>query len=303
MLSEDVGTSYKYVFMRALKGVSFAALLARVVLAARIHFLFHFDPEWTAQHVCPLLDAELDEERAKQCWHGYLYWGRWTDSMLVKMMHSYESMFPLIDYEKDDFQRFFCSHLSAIAVYSSFHPLEQGWLFRFLTSVKPSTRVMWAAELRPVIGALDKDTKIHLWQRWLKTYWQERLQGRPLPLSTKETAEMIEWATALSPMFSEVVELIRKSPYPDFGQSMAYYGLANSELLKECPDAFAELFFFLAAGEKNRPVYDLGELFSAVEELAALIPKNPRLRSLCELARLGAAGVAVLAAKLSAAAP
>jgi hypothetical protein len=299
LLTEHLRDSYKRIFMMALKGASFAAQLARVLLASKVQFLFDFDPVWTEQNVFPLLDAQLDEQRAKQCWHGYLYWGRWNDSMMVNMVHSYESMFPLIDDETEEIQRAFCRHLSEIAVYSSVHPLEQGWLFRFLLAVKPSMHVMLAGALRSVISGLDNDAKIHLWQRWLKNYWHERLQGRPLPLSTKESAEMIEWATDLAPVFPEVVDLIRKSPYPDFGRSMVYYGFAKSELLKKYPDDFTELLFFLAAGEKHRPVYDLDQFYKAVEQLIELVPQNIRLRSLCdELARLGIPGVAILAAKL-----
>ena len=286
--------------MTALKEVSFAAQLARILLASQMHFLFNFDPEWTEQNVFPLLNAQLDKEQARRCWHGYLYWGRWNDSMLLKMMHSYESMFPLIENENEEIQHAFCHHLAGIAVYSSFNVLERGWLFRFLAVVKLATRVTWAAAMRSVVGGLDDDSKTNLWRRWLKAYWQERLQGRPVPLSAAETGEMVEWATYFGPVFSEVVDLICKSPYPDLGQSMAYYGLAESELLKKYPDAFAELLYFLAAGEKNRPVYDLDQLYKAVEELVDLVPKHPRIRPLCdELARLGVLGVAKLAARLA----
>jgi hypothetical protein len=300
LLTDYLRNSYKQTFSATIAEVSLAAQLARVLLASQAYFLFNFDPEWTEQNILPLLDAHLDKERAKQCWHGYLYWGRWNDSMLTKMMHSYESMFSLIDNEDEEMQHVFCRHLANIAVYSSFNPVEHGWLFRFMATVKTEIRVMWASEMRSMIGGLDSDAKATLWQRWLKTYWQERLDGRPLPLSGGETAEMVEWVTDLGPVFPEGVDLVCKSPYPDFKQSMAYYPLAKSDLLKQYPDAFAELLFFLAAGEKNRPVYDLDQLYEAVAELVELIPKHQQLRPLCdELARLGVQGAANLAAKLS----
>jgi hypothetical protein len=301
LLVDSTRDSYKRVFMSAIAEVSLAAQLARVVLASQTHFLFYFDPEWTEKNVLPLLDARVDEERAKQCWHGYLYWGRWNDSLLAKMMHSYESMFPFIENEDEEMQLTFCRHLANIAVYSSLNPLEHGWLFRFLIKVGSKTRGMWAGEMRSMIGGLDNDAKINLWQRWLKPYWQERLEGRPLPLSSEEASEMVEWATELGPVFPEVVDHICKSPYPDFGQSMAYYPLGKSELLKQYPDAFAELLYFLAAGEKNRPVYDLDQLYEAAAELVDLIPNHCRLRPLCdEMARLGVHGAAQLAARLGA---
>ncbi len=80
---------------------------------------------------------------------------------------------------------------------------------------------------------------------------------------------------------------------------MVYYRLSESELLKEYPNSFADLLVFLTSGEHMRPIYDLPHLYSAVEQLVGLIPRNPQLRVLCdELARLGASGVSALAAKL-----
>ncbi len=40
----EEGEAYKRVFMLALQGISFAAQLARVILASQLHFLFDFDP-------------------------------------------------------------------------------------------------------------------------------------------------------------------------------------------------------------------------------------------------------------------
>src|SRR5207247_2478717 len=104
-------------------------------------------------------------------------------------------------------------------------------------------------EFRRVITALDNEAKLHLWRRWLKKYWGERLQGRPLPLDGKEVAEMIEWVVDLGPLVPEAVMLLRSGPYPDSGQSMVYYPLSESELLKQYPDAFADLLVFLASGD------------------------------------------------------
>jgi len=93
--------------------------------------------------------------------------------------------------------------------------------------------------------------------------------------------------------------LLRSGPYPDSGQSMVYYPLSESELLKQYPDAFADLLVFLASGDGARPIYDLDKLYSAVEQLVSLIPRNPQLLVLCdELARLGVPEVSGLAGKL-----
>ena len=81
---------------------------------------------------------------------------------------------------------------------------------------------------------------------------------------------------------------------------MAYYSIAESELLKLHPEAAAKLLAFLAAGERGRTIYDLDPLSDAVERLITLIPSYRPLRPLCDdLARLGVAGVADLVARLA----
>lgn len=299
LLTEARRGEYEQAFTRAINGPSGAAQLARIVVASQAHFLFAVSEQWTRNHLFPLLDPGQDEQRARQCWHGYLYWGRWTDGMLVNLMPSYEAMFGLIEREKDELRRMFCGHLAGIAVYASIHPLEQGWLSRFIAVVKADMRTVWAGELGRTIDQLDDSAKVHLWQRWLKVYWQERLQGRPVPLAPKETAQMLEWVLHLSPVVPEVVDLVCASPYPDVGNHMAYFQISQSSQLRQHPEAFANLLIFLTSGERDRPIYDLDQLYSAAEQLVELIPQNQQLRVLCdELARLGIAGVSALAARL-----
>ncbi len=96
------------------------------------------------------MDVGLDEKRAKQCWCGYLYWGRWTDSMLGQadiLLWRYVSV---NWFASERMQRAFCAHLAGIAVYASIHPLDNGWLFRFLVTVSKESREMWADEMRSV---------------------------------------------------------------------------------------------------------------------------------------------------------
>lgn len=146
---------------------------------------------------------------------------------------------------------------------------------------------------------MDEAAKRNLWERWLKTYWETRLKGIPIPLDPDESREMMEWALDLGPVFPEVVDLICASPYPHLGHSMIYYPIARSELLKQRPEAVAKLLAFLSNGEQRRP-YDLDELENAVEQLIDLIPSYPALRPLCDdLVRLGVSGIARLVAKLT----
>ena len=296
---QPIAEEYKVIFNEAIVGSSLAAQLARVVLASQVHFLFNLDPDWTTHSVFPILDPKLNEERAKQCWNGYLYWGRWTDAMLQSLMQCYENMFSVIDKESDETRRMFCGHLSGIGIYSSIHPLDSGWLFRFLQAVQDKTRSLWAGEFGLVMAGLDADAKLHLWKRWLNDYWRERVMGKPAPLSGKEAAHMVEWALDLEPVFSEALDLVRKSVYPEFEHSMIYYRISESPLVENSPDAMVDLLVFLTEGEHARHIYDRHRLYIAVERLVGRVPRNRKLRDLCDrMALLGVQGGAALASRL-----
>jgi uncharacterized protein DUF4020 len=302
ILTPELWATYGGSFLRIVEEHSTAAQLGRVILASQLHFLLYVDQHWTVEHILPLLDAQIDQHRARQCWHGFLYWGRWNDAILPKLLPLYERMFRFVEAEKDDFKRAFCGHLAGIAVYGSIDPLDHGWLFRFLSSVTLETRAVWADQLRTGIQGLDDGAKLSLWQRWLQRYWNERLAGRPLAIAPKESAEMLDWIADLGPVIPEAIELMCRTPFPELSNHMVYYPITKSEFLQRYPDAVADLLAFLTAGEKDRPIYDLDQLYEAVDRLVSLVPNNPRLpRLFDDLARLGASGVSSLVEKRKAA--
>jgi hypothetical protein len=125
------------------------------------------------------------------------------------------------------------------------------------------------------------------------------LQGRPTPLTSEETGEMVEWILDLGPVLAEAIDLVCRSPYPRLGNSMLYYQLSESNLVSDHPDDIAKLLLFLTTGENGRPIYDLGQLYTVVDRLVNLTPGNRNLHGLCDqLARLGVAGVRGLASRL-----
>jgi len=219
--------------------------------------------------------------------------------MLAELLRCYELWFPLISREPDSIRTSFCVHLAGIAVYAFVHPIEEGWLARFLSATTAEVRTAWASQMRMLIRNLNNDAKAHLWTRWLKKYWEDRLTGLPLPLDCHESAEMFEWALEMGPVLPEIVDMICQSPYPNLGDYMAYYPIANSGLLTQYPSAALKLLAFLTSGEYGRAVYDLPDLRRVAEILVELIPGDPAFRGLCDdMARMGVTNVADLAAKL-----
>ena len=121
--------------------------------------------------------------------------------MLKHLLGYYERRFPPLRNESNDMLRRFCGHLAGIAIYALVHPLEEGWLLRFLSSVEAKARATWASQMRSGIRNLDDAAKPNLWQRWLRAYWRGRLQGMPVALDSDESGEMLQWARNLGAVF------------------------------------------------------------------------------------------------------
>ena len=86
------------------------------------------------------------------------------------------------------------------------------------------------------------------WNRWLKRYWQDRLDGVPKPLESDEIKRMMDWLPHLKGVFPEAVELAIQMPQSEAGgkrASLAIYDLERSYLLELHPEATAKLVLYI----------------------------------------------------------
>ena len=87
------------------------------------------------------------------------------------------------------------------------------------------------------------------WNRWLKRYWQNRLEGVPKPLESDEIKRMMDWLPYLKGVFSEAVELAIQMPQSESGgkrESWVIFALQDrSDLLETHPEATAKLVLYV----------------------------------------------------------
>ncbi len=114
-------------FTSVVESSSWAGQMARVLLASQIQVFFYLDPTWTRSHMFNIFDWKSDERRAQQAWHGYLFWGRWTNSFVEEFLHYYISTIPHIGTDLGRTRDSFSDHLAAIAVYGS-DSTAQKWM-------------------------------------------------------------------------------------------------------------------------------------------------------------------------------
>jgi hypothetical protein len=229
---------------KMITGTSLDAQLARVFIASQLYFMFYMDAPWTISHVLPLLEWS-DPLRARQCWDGYLFWGRYGENTLPHVMPLYRRTFRELHTLRDEQRRRFCEHMASIAIYSSINPLEDGWLIEFISSIEEKDRTEWAQQFGHIIRELDDDATKLMWEEWLGKYWHRRNLGQLAPLSESELAEMIEWSACLGSVFDKVVKLICERTAPEITKSYMFHLMYEKDIAKRHTEELGKLLIHL----------------------------------------------------------
>jgi hypothetical protein len=276
-------------FTSVIESSSWAGQMARVLLASQIHVFFYLDPTWTRLQMFKIFDWESDERRAQQAWHGYLFWGRWTNPFLEEFLQYYISTIPHIATDLGRTRDNFSDHLAAIAVYGSIPPLENGWLWTFIREAPTEDRSRWAHAVGSQLNHVTEDQKSLLWNRWMKRYWEERLDGPYPQLSPTEVGAMIRWGLKMGAQFPEIVAFALRSPAPVKSGAHLYLTMKDSDVLALFPKESAELLAYLmrhASPEFDAPIYEM------VRRLAPVLDDRTKLFEVCEeLTPQGSAGI------------
>jgi hypothetical protein len=279
---------YKRLFLAVLDGHSYAARVGRVLIAAHLFFLFGLERDWAVENIIPLFNFSEEPRRAIQAWHGYLGWGRWSEELLTYLMPRFEEAFPRLhsDFAREQRKRF-CEYLAGIACHSSINPIQDGWLNRFILSVKEEERATWASYVREMLKGMKEPAVESAWNNWIKSYWQNRIDGLPVLLGVSEASAMVDWAVCFKDAFPDVAENVYRSPVPKREHFFLFEELSESDLLTRHPGAVARFVFYLL---RNRvaPLYYFDPILKVVDGLRPFPEARNDLVQICQqLAELG----------------
>lgn len=247
----ELPAGYRRCLEKMLVGTSIESQLARVFIASQLYFIFCMDAQWAIKHVLPLLDW-TDPTRARQCWDGYLFWGRYGENTLPYVMPYYRRTFHELHTLRDEQRRRFCEHMASIAIYSSINPLEDGWLNEFLKAVEETDRAEWTQQFEQILRGLDDEAVTLLWEQWLGKYWHRRNLGQPVPLSASELSEMVEWSANLGSVFDKVVKFICELPAPEITEPYMFHLINENGFAQKHTEALAKLLIHLMPQIKQR---------------------------------------------------
>ncbi len=293
---------YRRVFGEATLGHSRTDDMVCVVLGHCLHFLYCIDREWTREVLLPLLNWSRDARRAEVVWCGYLPFPRWDEAFLAELLPLLRASFAQLSGPLLPERKGMCSLLASIAMHSPRNPLDagDGWLGSFIAQADCEWRQTWAGMVLRELDHLPPQAIVPLWDRWLCTYWSNRLQGLPARLSPAEAAVMVEWAIPLEPVLAAAVAHVCRMPLKPLSDSRIFHTIRQAEIAKREPLAVSSLLRSLLDAVEP-PFWSCDDAEAIVVNLLGTSAPREALLVICDsLARIGCGRAGALRERLSA---
>ncbi|WP_305785572.1 SIR2 family protein [Symbioplanes lichenis] len=255
------------------------SLAAPIIFSYFLPFLHAVDHEWAESRILPLLDWSSDEERARRCWDGYLSSGRVNDRLLeAGLRTSLLEAARRVDQFRPERGRGITGVLAQVTFYATADPGE--WLPKFTRTAPTEARTAWIRDVDELLAGAGTEVAEAQWSRWMRSYWRNRLDSRPLSLTDGEASAMAAWALRLKDSTDEAVTLAtrhgaRFDPHTRLLKSF-------DDRVEEHPEAYGRLLLHLLRATE-KPFYGGRRLGAIVEKLRPSIDVEP-LRN--EVARL-----------------
>lgn len=238
---------YKRRFEKVVEGESYAAQLARCVLASRTHYLFYIDKSWVSKKLIPLFNYKSSQVAADQAWHGYLVWGQLRKELNELLKPFYIQAINRLTETRDGLRnKLFRNIIDTMLIDTDSNP-DTGWFYSAISQAgtKDEDRQEVLTRLWATLREADDGFKNSLWTRWFKEYWSDRLSNKPVALSTSESNKMLELLPWLAPVFDEAVVLALKIHNFEFQYTHLYSDFCESKLVSSHPKEVTKLLVHL----------------------------------------------------------
>ena len=254
-LSED----YRRPLMEIIKDSSQMGGLGKSILTSQLTFLLAVDEEWTRKHLLSLF--ELDNADFQAAWDGFVATGRLSPPVgealknlflkavtristdLCRQRHGFVECYTvMLIYVVDDVLNTWIPQLFEHGRQQSEPVNREPTLLRDDNRTIPEIFTLKVGKCLKNMSDSDKE---ELWQNWLKDYWQNRLYGRPAPLTANEANLMLDWLPELNTEFLEAVSLAIQMPLPSLQHTRILACLVTDKTWEHHPDSVAKLLIYL----------------------------------------------------------
>ena len=282
-----ISDEYRTVLSGIVQDPTVPGRLGRSVLAGQFAFLLAADEGWTKEKLIPFFGNRKNIPDFQAVWDGFLTWGRLSPTVAENLQDAFLEAVQQIDSDvanrRNDFVRYYTTMLGYFAA----DPLET-WVPKLLDHGGEEARRRFAFEIGSHLSRMDETRQREWWGRWLKRYWENRVQGVPAPLESGEVETMLGWLPALTGVFPEAVALAVRMHQVPLQHGDVIYELSKSDsLVRKHPQEVAKLLNYL--GQCDSPGYVWYKGAELVEKLfQSGLPKDleQRLKELKARKRL-----------------
>ena len=251
-LPERISEEYLSLMDKVVNDESTAGRLGKSAIARQLRFLTAVDEEWVTEHLIHLFDSENKDDRLA-VWEASLYDGlspRVAEILgppLLKALSGINELFPPGSKSRDRF----IMRFTALVTHFVDQPLDM-WIPTFFAKANEEDRREFALSIGNNLRPLENGPQQDLWDRWLRKYWENRLNGTPAPLDPSEATVMLYWLPHLQDLYPEAVELAVKTPNlpPYFAPATHLRNI--KEKAENHPESTARLLIFFAEQDLPR---------------------------------------------------
>ncbi len=231
-----------------------AGAMAIAFLMSRFEFLRRADRDWTENHLLPLLTQPSDPDRYQAAWCGLMRGslsGQTIELLEGPLLCATACLQGLEDVKT---RTKLVDRLAGLMIDQVDDPTEI-WIPLFMLNAGSTERrrFVWAIWDR-LNGMADSEQR-GLWDRWLRRYWVDRIEGVPAPLEDFEAEWMLRWLEPLHSLFAEAVELAICVPFKGVQVSMLLRALIKGDHWEREPDAVTDLLVHLVDTESATPPF------------------------------------------------
>ena len=254
-LSED----YRRPLLEIIRDSSPIGGLGKSILASKLDFLLAVDEEWTREHLLPLFEPDSADFQA--AWDGFVSVERLSlpvaealkNQFLKAVTRISDGLFNqrrgfvkcytvMFKYVADEVLDTWIPRLFEHGSHQSLPASREPTLFRDDNYTIPE---IFALEMTRRLKEMSDSDKQKLWHRWLKDYWQNRLYGKPAPLTPNEAGLMLDWLPEFNTEFLDAVNLAIQMYSPSLDNMRILACLVTNKTWENHPKAVAKLLIYL----------------------------------------------------------
>ncbi|MDE3259998.1 MAG: DUF4020 domain-containing protein [Gemmatimonadota bacterium] len=273
---------FRNAFTSIVKDDTIAGTLGRAILACEFSFLLTSDEVWTKKNLLPCFSKAAGSDDYIAVWDGF-FCGSLNPTAADLLKGPLLSAVPhLVNDPSSERRKGFVSRY--ITMLSNFvDDPHVTWIPRFFEHADELARRAFALRISDRLSDMSGVQQREWWDRWLRQYWANRLNGVPKGLNGVEVESMLRWLPNLEPVFAEAVKLAVRMPTENAKHDgELLYRIRNSDLCDNHPEAVAKLLIYL--GQIPSEHYARSEEIQIIDILVRIGLSDELTQGLKELA-------------------